>query len=102
MRTVSHLCQSCISPITTNAALTKAGATKVAQMAHDGLARSIRPVHTMHDGDTLFALSSGDIPVDPGIIGAVAADVVAQAVLRAVDEATSLHGVPALRDMAAE
>ena len=89
-----------IGVVATNASLTKAGATKVAQMAHDGLARTIRPVHTMHDGDTLFALSRGEMPVDPGIIGAVAADVVTEAVVRAVHQATSLHGIPALRDLA--
>lgn len=87
--------------VATNAALTKAGATKVAQMAHDGLARTIRPVHTMQDGDTFFALSRGEIAVDAGLIGAIAADVVAEAVVRAVREATALHGIPAMRDLAA-
>ena len=85
--------------VATNAALTKAAATKVAQMAHDGLARTIRPVHTMQDGDTLFALSRGEAQADPGLIGAVAADVVAEAVLRAVREATGLHGIPAMREL---
>ena len=85
--------------VATNAALTKAGAAKVAQMAHDGLARTIRPVHTMQDGDTLFALSRGEAQADPGLIGAVAADVVAEAVLRAVREATGLHGIPAMREL---
>ena len=89
-----------IGVVATNAALTKAAATKVAQMAHDGLARTIRPVHTTMDGDTLFALSLGDIKADPGLIGAVAADVVAAAVLRAVRQATALHGLPAARDLA--
>lgn len=88
-----------IGVVATNAALTKAAATKVAQMAHDGLARTIRPVHTTMDGDTLFALSLGDIEADPGLIGAVAADVVAAAVLRAVRQATALHGLPAARDL---
>ena len=69
--------------VATNAALSKAAATKVAQMAHDGLARTIRPAHTMQDGDTIFALSRGELTADPGLIGAVAADVVAEAVLRA-------------------
>lgn len=85
--------------IATNASLTKVGATKVAQMAHDGLARTIRPVHTMHDGDTLFVLSNGELQADPGILGAIAADVVAEAVTRAVYTATSLHGIPALCDL---
>ena len=85
--------------VATNAALTKAGASKVAQMAHDGLARTIRPVHTLHDGDTIFALSHGEMQADAGIIGAIAADVVAEAVLRAVQTATSLHGIPAAADL---
>ncbi len=85
--------------VATNAALTKAGASKVAQMAHDGLARTIRPVHTLHDGDTIFALSRGEMQADAGIIGAIAADVVAEAVLRAVQTATSLHGIPSAADL---
>lgn len=88
-----------IGVVATNARLTKAGCTKVAQMAHDGLARTIRPVHTMLDGDTIFALSLGDKDADPGLVGAVAADVVAEAVLRAVRAAETLHGIPALRDL---
>jgi L-aminopeptidase/D-esterase-like protein len=83
-----------LAVVATNAALTKAGATKVAQMAHNGLARTIRPVHTMVDGDVVFALSLGEQAADPGIIGALAADVLATAVVRAVQTATSLHGVP--------
>ena len=69
-------------------------------MAHNGLARTIRPVHTMYDGDAIFALSRGEIAADPGVIGAIAADVMAEAVVRAVREATSLHGLPAMRDLA--
>jgi L-aminopeptidase/D-esterase-like protein len=85
--------------VLTNASLTKSGATKVAQMAHDGLARTIRPAHTMQDGDTIFALSRGETPVDPGIVGAIASDVVAEAVVRAVRTATSLHGIPAISSL---
>ncbi|MFN2203332.1 MAG: P1 family peptidase [Caldilineaceae bacterium] len=88
--------------VLTNAALTKSGATKVAQMAHDGLARTVRPAHTMQDGDTIFALSRGETPVDPGIIGAIAADVVAEAVVRAVRTASSLHGIPAMSSLTTE
>jgi L-aminopeptidase/D-esterase-like protein len=94
---------STIGVVATNARLTKAQATKVAQMAHDGLARAISPVHSMNDGDTLFALATGrfDQAADVSIIGALAADVVAEAVLNAVRQATGLPGLPAVRDLAA-
>ena len=88
-----------IAVVATNAALTKAGATKMAQMAHDGLARSIRPVHTPFDGDTVFALSLGERSGDIGRIGAVGAEVLAEAVLNAVRAAESLGGLPAIRDL---
>jgi L-aminopeptidase/D-esterase-like protein len=71
-----------LAVVATDARLTKAEAGKVASMAHDGLARSIRPIHTMLDGDTIFALSTGKVPADVTTIGAVAADVVARAVVR--------------------
>ncbi len=87
--------------IATNARLTKAEVSKVAQMAHDGLARVISPIHTMYDGDTVFALATGarKEPVEATLIGALAADVLADAVLRAVREATGLPGMPAARDL---
>ena len=88
-----------IGVVATNAPLTKAEATKVAQMAQDGLARTIYPAHTPSDGDTLFALSSGGgPPASAGRIGALAAEVVARAVLDAVRSAASLPGLPAARD----
>ena len=85
--------------VATNAALTKTQATKVAQMAHDGLARSIAPVHTMYDGDVIFALSRGDKLCDLNLIGIVAAEVVAEAVNNAVKHAETLHGIPAWREV---
>ncbi len=88
-----------LAVVATNTALTKSAATKVAQMAHDGLARTIRPVHTMFDGDTVFALSTGTQAADTNLIGALAADVVAEAVLAAVRAAESLGGLPAARDL---
>jgi L-aminopeptidase/D-esterase-like protein len=92
-----------IGVVATNAAFDKAQMTKIAQMAHDGLARTINPVHTTLDGDTLFAASTGNLrsPLDYGAIGAVAAEVVAQAVLRAVKMATSVLGITAYRDLRA-
>lgn len=88
-----------LAVVATNAALTKPGATKVAQMAHDGLARVIRPIHTMFDGDTIFALSLGDKPGNVSLVGAVAAEVVAEAVLNGVRAAEGLAGLPAARDL---
>jgi L-aminopeptidase/D-esterase-like protein len=71
-----------LAVVATDAALTKAQARKVAAMAHDGLARAIKPIHTMFDGDTIFALSTGSLQVDVTIIGAVAAEVVSRAIVR--------------------
>jgi L-aminopeptidase/D-esterase-like protein len=85
-----------IGAVATNASLTKAQATKVAQMAHDGLARTIRPAHTMLDGDTIFALSTGNKKADVSTIGAFAAEALAEAILRAVKTAKSADGVPGI------
>jgi len=87
-----------IGVVATNAALTKDEANKVAQMAQDGVARAVRPAHTLFDGDTLFALSTGDKKVDANIIGAYAAEVVAQAIVRAVQQAAAAGGLPAASD----
>src|SRR5579871_3117298 len=90
-----------IGVVATNIALDKAQATKVAQMAHDGLARSTNPVHTPLDGDTIFAVATGtsSAKTNHGIIGALAADVLAQAVLRAVLSAHGIKDLPAARDL---
>lgn len=84
-----------IGVVATNAKLTKEGANKVAQMAHDGLARTIRPAHTMVDGDTIFALAMGEKKADVNIVGAFGAQVFAQAVLRATYAAEPVSGLPA-------
>jgi len=85
-----------IGVIATNATFTKAHLKKIAQMGHDGMARTINPVHTPWDGDTLFAMSTGQSQtlVDVGRIGALAAEVVSQAILRAVTRAKSVAGFP--------
>jgi L-aminopeptidase/D-esterase-like protein len=89
-----------LAVVATDAALTKAQTTKLAQMAHDGLARTINPVHTASDGDTVFALATGtsSAGMHVTLLGALAAQVTATAVLRAVRAATALHGpgLPAL------
>lgn len=86
-----------IGVIATNARLTKSQATKVAQMAQDGIARSIRPAHTMLDGDVVFALSTGAKNADVSVIGALAAEVMAEAVVRAVTKAKTAGGLPGLK-----
>ncbi len=94
-----------LAVVATDAVLTKEGANKMAQMAQDGLARSIRPVHTMWDGDTVFAMATGrkeGVPVDVSVVGTVAALVLAEAVVRAVQKASTLAGVPNVRDWAAQ
>lgn len=80
--------------VATDAVLTKAQANKVAQMAHDGFARSINPVHTMTDGDTIFALATGASgqAANVTLLGALGAEVIATAVVRAVRAATGLAG----------
>jgi L-aminopeptidase/D-esterase-like protein len=85
-----------IGAVATNAKLTKAQATKVAQMAQDGIARTIRPAHTMLDGDVTFALSTGTKKANVSAIGAFAAEVMAQAILRAVKMAKAAGGLPGL------
>jgi L-aminopeptidase/D-esterase-like protein len=91
---------STIGVIATNATLTKTQATKVAQMAQDGYARAISPIHTLVDGDTVFALATAARreSADVTRIGALAADVMADAILRAVRRATSIPGYPAIAD----
>jgi L-aminopeptidase/D-esterase-like protein len=90
-----------IGLVATNATLTKAQATKVAQMAQDGLARTIYPAHTMGDGDTVFSLATGELDGPPNVtvIGALAADVMSQAILRAVRLAEGLPGIPSVSDI---
>lgn len=88
-----------IGAVMTNARLSKSEVTKVAQMAHSGIARAIHPSHTPHDGDTLFALATGQVPGDAGQVGALAAICVAEAIRRAVRQAHSLFGIPAMCDV---
>jgi L-aminopeptidase/D-esterase-like protein len=87
-----------IGAIATNARLTKAQATKVAQMAQDGLAQAIRPAHTMFDGDTLFALATGEVDADVSTVGAFAAELMANAIVRAAKLAESAGGLPGLKN----
>jgi L-aminopeptidase/D-esterase-like protein len=90
-----------IGVVATNASLSKALAHRVALMAEDGLARAIYPSHTQGDGDTVFSLATGRWTgaADVTLIGALAADVMARAIVRAATQATSVAGIPAARDL---
>ena len=90
-----------IGIVATNARLTKTEATKVAQMAHDGLARAIVPAHTPFDGDTIFALALGTWEGDVSVstVGALAAEAVSDAILSAIANAESIPGFPAASDL---
>ncbi|HEV2389011.1 MAG TPA: P1 family peptidase [Candidatus Acidoferrales bacterium] len=90
-----------IGVVATNARLNKDQATKVAQMAHDGYGRAINPTHTPADGDTIFALATGTSAarVNHGAIGALAAEVMAMAIVRAATQAAGIPGYPSYRDL---
>jgi L-aminopeptidase/D-esterase-like protein len=92
-----------IGVVVTNAKLTKAQARRVAEMAHDGLARAIVPAHTPADGDTLFAMGTGSLGRDANVsvIGQLAAEAVSDAILRAVRSAKGLPGFPSATELAA-
>lgn len=88
-----------IGVIATNAVLAKAQANKVASMAHNGYGRTIRPAHTMFDGDTIFVMATGKAAADVNVVGMLAARVMEQAVINAVTQAASIAGFKACRDM---
>lgn len=85
--------------IITNAYFSKSELCKIAGMGHDGYARSIRPVHTSADGDSIYAVSVGDIKADQDLVGALGADVICEAILRAVKSAKSAYGFISAGDM---
>ena len=85
--------------VLTNAAFSKSRLCKIAGMAHDGYARSIRPVHTTADGDSIYAVSAGDVRADQDLVGALAAEVMGEAILCAVRSAESAYGFPAASEL---
>ncbi len=88
-----------IGIVLTNARFEKAQLCKIAGMAQDGYARAIRPVHTSADGDSVYAVSVGEVAADQDLVGTLAAEVVSEAILRAVESAEGAYGYPALRDL---
>jgi len=87
-----------IGVVATNARLNKEEVNKVAQMAQDGVARAVRPAHMMFDGDTIFALAAGEKRADVNLVGAYAAEVVAEAIVRGVRSADGAGDLPAWKD----
>jgi L-aminopeptidase/D-esterase-like protein len=88
-----------IGVVATNATFTKAEATKLASMAQNGYARTMRPAHSMYDGDTIFAMSTGSIQADLSVVGLLAARVMERAVVAAIKNAESLCGLRCYADL---
>lgn len=88
-----------IGAIVTNAKLTKSEINKVASMAHNGYARSIYPVHTMYDGDTIFSMATGEVRADINVVGLLAARVMEKAIINGVKKAKSMCGYKSYEDM---
>jgi len=88
-----------IGVIATNAKLTKAGAEKVAIMAQDGYARAISPSHTMFDGDTIFCMATGEVEAGVNVVGAIAAEVMARAIVKAIKNTRSLFKLKSYQDL---
>lgn len=88
-----------IGVIITNAKFEKSALCKIAGMAHDGYARSIRPVHTTADGDSIYAVSTGEILADQDLVGTLAAEVMSEAIIKAVKSAESAYGYPGYREV---
>jgi L-aminopeptidase/D-esterase-like protein len=88
-----------IGVVATDARLTKPEAAKLASLGMLGFSAALSPPHTSFDGDTLFALSVGDVPMDLTRLGLAAADAVARAIVRGIRAAVSLPGLPAARDL---
>lgn len=88
-----------IGAVITNASFSKTQLTKIAGMAHDGMARSINPVHTEFDGDSIYAMANGTVQADINIVGTLAARAFSSAITNAVKSAVSLHSLKAYQDI---
>ena len=88
-----------LAVLLTNGDFDKAALCKIAGMGQDGLARSIRPVHTSFDGDSVYAVSCGRVKADQDAVGMLGAEMISEAIVRAVESAESAYGLPAARDL---
>ena len=91
-----------ICVVITNASFNKSQLCKIAGMAHDGYARSIRPVHTSADGDSIYAVSIGEVAADQDLVGELSAEVVSEAIKRAIEKAEGAYGFPSWNDLKGE
>ena len=82
-----------IGIVATNAKLDKAGCKKISQMAHDGYAKAIFPIHTPHDGDTIFTMATGEIETDITLLGSIAAEVVEKSIVNAIKNASDVKNI---------
>lgn len=92
-----NITNTTIGVVATNAKLNKAGCKKISQMAHDGLAKTIFPIHTTYDGDTIFTLSSGEIDADISLIGSLATEVVEKSVINAIKHSEAIENFPSYK-----
>lgn len=88
-----------IACVVTNAAFNKAQAKKISSMAHNGLARTIFPCHTMYDGDTIFTMSTGKVEADINLVGVLAKKCIEKAIVRGVKSASTLFNTPSFLDI---
>ena len=88
-----------IGVVATNAKLDKAGCKKISQMAHDGYAKAIFPIHTSHDGDTIFTMATGEVEVDITLLGSLALEVVEKSILNAIKNSSSVKNILSYKDM---
>lgn len=95
----SPVTNTTIGCVLTNARLTKAQATKTASCTHDAYARAIKPVHTLNDGDTIFAFASGEVDANPDAVSILATEAMQRAIERAATQATSAYGLPCAREL---
>ncbi len=98
-KAAGYAANTTIGAIVTNAAFDKSKMGKIAAMAHNGFARTIRPVHTSNDGDSIYALSLGTVEANIDVVGTLASYVMGKAVGRAVRAAHGMCGFPAMRDL---
>ena len=91
-----------ISIVLTNAAFSKAKMCRIASMAHNAYARTIRPVNLSTDGDSVYAVSCGTVVADEDVVGTMAEEVLSRAIVQAVKQASSAYGYPAWQDLQAE
>ena len=90
-----------IGVVATNAKLTKAQCKKISQMSHDGYAKAIFPIHTPHDGDTIFTMSTGEVEVeaDLTLLGSLATEVVEKSIINAIKNAKSIQNIVSYKEL---